>query len=60
MFYKLINGQRQTGQERLNEFVVDGEHLLDPDGLRQGWVDYFKALGTPIENGNLDENIRFI
>ena len=42
----------------MNELVVDGEHLLDPDGIRQGWVDYFKALATPIEKGNFDEEYK--
>ena len=58
LFYKLINKQRQTGRDRLNELVVNGEHLSDPDMIRQGWADYFKTLATPIENENFDENYK--
>ena len=42
IFYKLINKQRQTGRERLNELVVNGERLSEPDKIRQGWVDYLR------------------
>ena len=36
LFYKLINKQRQTGRDRLNELVVNGEHLSDPDMISVG------------------------
>ena len=60
LFYKLINGERQTGQEILNELVINGEHLSDSDGVRQGWADYFKTLPTPVEKRTLRKNIRLI
>ena len=57
IFYKLINKQRQIGHERLNELVVKGERLSEPDKIRQGWVDYFKTLATG--NVNFDESYKY-
>ena len=59
IFCKLINKQRQTGRERLNELVVQGERLSEPDKIRQGWVDYFKTLATPTGNVNFDESYKY-
>ena len=58
LFYKLINKQRQTGRERLNELMVNGELLSDPVMIRQGWAEYFKTLATPVENVNFDEEYK--
>ena len=58
LFYKLINRQRQTGREILNELVINGDHLTESDSIRQGWADYFKTLATPVENKNFDEEYK--
>ena len=58
LFYKLINRQRQTGREILNELVINGDHLTESDSIRQGWADYFKTLATPEENKNFDEEYK--
>ena len=42
----------------MKELVVNGEHLSDPDMIRQGWEDYFKTLATPIESENFDEKYK--
>lgn len=58
LFYKLINKQRQTGRERLNELIVNGETLSETNKIRQGWADYLKLLATPAENENFDESYK--
>ena len=58
LFYKLINRERQTGWEILNELVINGEHLTDSDGIRQGWADYCKTLPTPAEKKNFEEEYK--
>ena len=60
LFYKLINKQRQTGRERLNELIVNGETLSETNKIRQGWADYLKLLATLLKMRILMKVIRTI
>ncbi|CAC5411361.1 unnamed protein product [Mytilus coruscus] len=53
IFYRLIANQRRDGTVQTTCLKVDDILLTTPDGIRNGWTNYFQELATPnyIENG---------
>ncbi len=56
-FHRLVNRQRKAspGQQALN-LRSDGQLVTDPQRVLELWQDHYKALGTPKEDPNFDND----